>query len=394
MNKKDAAVLDIIKISLSSDNGHVSLPEIDDYDAVFQELKDQAVITLTAEMLNLLPINDELRHRWQKTVFQYIYYGTILRKEEERVLQLLNEVEVCIIKGSAAAVYYPNPFLRTFGDIDLLVQPKDFQHCIEILIGNGYQNADPNRPTGRNIQLRKKRFEVELHQSYFGGRFMQTADRRDEKLFDAMHVCEFRQIGEHTFPMFDDVNNGMILLHHFHRHIIDGVGIRHLIDWMMFVSAVCDDNYWNNTFMGVAEQLDLVIFAKTITRMCQLYLGLSNTITWCQGANDEYCESFMEYLFQKGNFGKKSKRTGDELVLSKLTMHRNIKDEWKQLKEQGIENWPKAKKYPILKKVAWVHQIMIYIRKIIRMKAFGQLFKQKKKAALRNKMFRDFHVIK
>lgn len=396
MNEKDAAVLRIISASLFPEQGRQFIHEYKnvDFDAVYCELKDQAVLSLTAGLLRDLPLRDELRQRWKTTVYQTVYNGAILSEAEKQALNTLEGINVCVMKGSASAIYYPNPEIRTFGDIDLLVHPKDFQSAMERLIAIGYRVQDPERPTGRNVQLFKGQVEVELHQSYFGGRYMKERDARDEQLFKAMSTCEHRNIGKHVFPMFDDANNGMILLHHLHRHILDGVGLRHLIDWMMFVNQVCNDDYWHSTFHAISEQLDLVVFAKAITRTCQLYLGLPQTITWCQDVDESYCETFITYLLQKGNFGKKSKPTGEEMVLSKLSMRKGIGEEWKQLQKRGAVNWPLAQKHPVLAKVAWIRQIGIYVMKLIRMKALRQVISQRRKAAERNRMFRAFNVIK
>ena len=394
MRPVDAATLKVIRAALFPNEERDTFSDNIDYEAVYNELNNQAIISLTANIIHFLPIKDELLQRWKKAVYQHIFIGTMLSMEEAHVLQLLKDVEVCIMKGSAAAVYYPHPEIRTFGDIDLLVHPKDYQHCIEIFIEDGFKTLDPERPTGRNIQLIKGRVEVELHQSYFGGRFMQGADERDEQLFNAMSTRQYKQIFNHMFPMFDDMYNGMILLHHFHRHILDGVGIRHLIDWMMFVSKVCDDEYWEKSFQKVAQQLDLEVFAKTITRMCQLYLGLQQTITWCHDVDKKNCELFMEYLFESGNFGKKKQHNIDELILSKMSKRKDFRQEWLILQKKGLENWNLVQRYPILSPLAWVYQLCKYVGKIVQMKAIKQLIRQRRKAAERNRMFRLFHVIK
>lgn len=394
MRPIDTEMLKVIRAALLPNEERDKFSDNIDYEAVYSELNNQAVISLTGDIMYSLPIKGELLQRWEATVYRMVFIGTKLSSVEAHVLQLLKDVEVCIMKGSAAAIYYPHPEIRTFGDIDLLVHPKDYQHSIEILIEDGFEVLDPERPTGRNIQLFKDGVEVELHQSYFGGRFMQEADKRDERLFKAMATCQYKHIYNHMFPMFDDENNGMILLHHFHRHILAGVGLRHLIDWMMFVSRVCDDDFWYNKFQNVVKQLDLIVFAKTITRMCQLYLGLRQTITWCHDVDEKNCELFMEYLLESGNFGKKQQQTVDSLVFSRMSTRKSFLQEWKLLQKKGLENWCLVQKYPALSGLAWLYQLGIYAGKILRMRAITPMLTQHRKAAECNRMFRAFHVVK
>ena len=63
-----------------------------------------------------------------KTSYQQIAYYIRYTYEEQELIRLLEShgIPLVILKGAAAAVYYPVPSRRSFGDIDFLVSPERF----------------------------------------------------------------------------------------------------------------------------------------------------------------------------------------------------------------------------------------------------------------------------
>ncbi len=57
-----------------------------------------------------------------------------------RTINSTNEhnIDMVILKGAAASIYYPRPDLRVMGDIDFFVHPQKFQKTYQILLENGY----------------------------------------------------------------------------------------------------------------------------------------------------------------------------------------------------------------------------------------------------------------
>ena len=126
--------------------------------------------------------------------------------------------------------------------------------------------------------------------------------------------------------------------------------------------------------------------AVTVTRMCQLYLGLSEDITWCRDADENLCHKLMAHTLSQGNFGRKQDRKlhGAVGVLNALDSDLNF---FQLLHRHGCYNWKAVKKHPWLKPFAWLYQLIRYIRKAFRKGLpFGALRKasrqQKKNADL------------
>ena len=53
-----------------------------------------------------------------------------------------NIIPFVIIKGTAAAVYFPSPASRTYGDIDIYLSEEHFEFAKSLLESNGYKYID------------------------------------------------------------------------------------------------------------------------------------------------------------------------------------------------------------------------------------------------------------
>lgn len=88
-------------------------------------------------------------------------------------------IEARVLKGPAAAhLDYPDPALRSFGDIDLLVRSTDFDPAVSELTGHGYRRRFPeprpgfDRRFGKGVALwNPAGREVDLHRTLAFGPF-------------------------------------------------------------------------------------------------------------------------------------------------------------------------------------------------------------------------------
>jgi len=90
-----------------------------------------------------------------------------------------HRVEARVLKGPATAhLDYPDPALRSFGDIDLLVRSADFDAAVSTLAANGYRRRFPeprpgfDRRFGKGVALwNPAGREVDLHRTLAFGPF-------------------------------------------------------------------------------------------------------------------------------------------------------------------------------------------------------------------------------
>ncbi len=183
------------------------------------------------------------------------------------------------------------------GDIDFWVPQNRFEDAKVALATAEYNEGSFN---GRHIDYRKNGFTFELHHH-----FSSDIDVEDY-IANGLINRDFNIIDSHEFPMLPKLENGLVLLVHIRQHIVGGLGLRQIVDWMMFAHTYLSDEYWNKTFKHVANEKGLEDLASVTTRACQIYLGLTDSITWCNNADGDTCQLLMQCILTSGNFGRKN----------------------------------------------------------------------------------------
>ena len=159
----------------------------------------------------------------------------------------------------------------------------------------------------------------------------------------------------HELP---DYINGLVLIDHINQHLEGGLGLRQIIDWMMFVDKCLPDEKAPE-FLAEAERIGLDKLAVVCTRMCEIYLGLSPR-EWCAKADVKLCEQLMDYVMACGNFGNK-KQTDADISEKAFTYASSLKSGFGLLQSQGMINWGAAQRHKILRPFAWIYQLFRYI---------------------------------
>ncbi|MBR4711024.1 MAG: nucleotidyltransferase family protein [Clostridia bacterium] len=316
---------------------------------VYAELREQALSLLAAAILPEMDVPDDLRRAWQTENYAQVMYGVRLRRVQER---LPLSVPYAILKGSAAAQYYPRPDLRTMGDIDLITRREDFDTACGDLLKDGYAENTVPEADGviRHRRFLKDGIEVEMHAYYAVLNDPDAAGCLDDLIIGGISPS-------HLLP---DMINGLVLLEHISRHLEDGLGLRQIIDWMMFVHRCLPDARWPE-FSAMADRVGLSRLAVITTRMCGIYLGLPAR-AWCADADEQICGRLMDYLMACGNFGQKLSREelrSETLMLAMWTP----KSMFSLLQRHGLYNWKAAQRHRALRPFAWIYQIGRYLVK-------------------------------
>ena len=356
---------DLIKSLFSTTNNSEYVIERE----TFEELKKHSIETLFVPVLSQLRIPDELRKEWKNKCIQQISYNTKCQYIQNC---LPITVPYIILKGTSAARYYPYPEYRALGDIDIITKREDFDKALQMLLDHGYTIT---KVIDREIELEKNNIPVELHRYFASLHDPQKAKYMDDLIIENINPS-------HILP---DEINGLVLLEHISQHLEKGLGLRQIIDWMMFVDECLPDNRWSE-FQKYVSAIGLEQLAIVATKMCELYLGLPHR-EWCNQADECLCTQLMDYIMVCGNFGNSRSQsigTGENVFYyfnaPKTFLH--------LLQERGLVNWKATKKWAFLRPFAWIYQMIRYAtRGLNREDAFPELMKEYKAAKQRNKMF-------
>ena len=193
--------------------------------------------------------------------------------------------------------------------------------------------------------------------------------------------------------MLSKLERGLICLSHISQHMEGGLGLRQIMDWMLYVHAVVDDAYWIDVFEKEVEKIGLKQLAIVTTRMCQIYFGLPDSITWCKNADANLCEELMDYIMNNGNFGGKDAMSHKTMFV--LRIMRRPRQFFASLQLAGSKTWKLLRKYPWLKPFAWIYQLFRWANRGLRRKDFAKnMVKDMKKARREDVFFDNLGVVR
>ena len=378
MDQVSQAVLALLRGALWGEE--VVYPADTDWQAVTKELQAQAIMGVIAgsDIPECVPA--QTRAQWENLALLQGSRFYQLLHQQDQLLALLtkNDISLVILKGMAAAVYYPAPEMRTMGDVDFLVPRDQVEKTYDLMRANGYELYLEKEAHNKHIELQKAGIRFELHR-YFG--IFDSVDKMaymDDILQKGLQNIEWRACAESRFPMLPPLENGLVLLEHAAGHFRDGLGLRHITDWMLYAHACLTDDFWAGAFYPAAKALGLDAFAKVLTKMCQRYLGLPASMHWCQGAEEASCDQLMAYVLEQGNFGSKQTDVGGK-VTRLLGTHKGIGEWLRLLQLSGLNHWEAVKRHPFLKPFAWIYGAGRYAHLALGRKNGIALVRQEKK---------------
>ena len=340
----------------------------------YMMLKEHSVDTLAALLLSSLQMPDDLRKEWKNRIIQQVVYNTRCNYLEDH---LPITAPYVILKGTSAAQYYPHKEYRVMGDIDIITERKFFDKTAQELVNDGYVIK---KELEREVGFVKDGIMVELHR-YFAS----LNDPKQAKYMDDLIIENINP--SHVLP---DSINGLVLLEHINQHLEVGLGLRQIIDWMMFVDKCLPDEKWPE-FQIYSRNIGLESLAIVATKMCELYLGLPPR-EWCSQADRKLCKQLMDYVVTCGNFGNTRSEnigTGENFFYFGSTPRSFIG----LLQERGLVNWGMAQKHTVLRPFAWLYQIIRYALKgFNREDAPAELVKEYRAAKQRIAMFEALGV--
>ena len=133
---------------------------------LYQLAKQHDVSHLIADALirnNLLPENDPVTEAYNRALMTAAYREIHLRETTECIRSVFNKGEIPFIplKGTIMRGFYPEPWMRTSCDIDILVHESDIGRAVELLKENEFETDGIQH--FHDISLFRNGVHLELH---------------------------------------------------------------------------------------------------------------------------------------------------------------------------------------------------------------------------------------
>ncbi len=349
----EQALMDLLANNLFGCGRSVSVCT-DEWDYIWHESYVQAVpLTLFANGINS-DIPQEMATHIKAKIGEIVLSVSRRIGEHTFIHRLLTEagIDYTIIKGFACSLYYPDPLTRWLGDVDFLVDPCDEEKTVKVLGDKGFTEISTIGESHRVFSYKGCRYE--LHTEPAGIPSGEMGEVVKGYLSDTITTAKSQAtvFGQLNVP--DEFHHGLIILLHMSHHLNgEGIGLRHLCDWAVFVGALGIEKF-KEMFEMPLKDMGLWHFALVLTEVCCEYLGCGIS---CFDDEDlsEIAAEFLCDLFEGGNLGQKSdNRAHEALVLSSEKPDNSyIKNLFESANRIVYKNWGFCRKVKILLPVGW-----------------------------------------
>ncbi len=179
-------------------------------------------------------------------------------------------IRTVVLKGIAVGLNYPDPLRRPCGDLDCyLMGDYEKGNVLAETLG-----AHVEYEFYKHSEFSYKGLMVENHQFCTAVRGSRRAKRFERLLQSLLHDEGTTKIGETSLDNPSPMFNALFLTHHAKGHfLVEGIALRHLCDWGMFVHRHCEDLDWGK-FNSYCIQYGLQYFADSMTRLSRDLLGI------------------------------------------------------------------------------------------------------------------------
>lgn len=257
---------------------------------------DLANIVGQALIKNGLIKNDEIKAEFQKEVIFSIYRYEHLNYELTKLCEALEQAKISFIplKGSVIRRYYPEPWMRTSCDIDILVHREELQTAVSYLTKQlGYRYDSQN---SHDISMfTHGGVHIELHYDLVEDNLVNFAA---VALKCAWNTAVRHNDSEFQYEMTDEIFYSYHIAH-MAKHFIGtgGCGVRPFLDIWILNHYIAFDKQKREKLI---EDCGLSVFAKQAELLSEIWFG--------NAEHTDVTKQMEEYILRGGVYGIRENR--------------------------------------------------------------------------------------
>ena len=298
---------------------------------------DLAHLVGNALLKNGWVTEESIKAKFQKQVVLAVYRCERMNDELNRLRKALNEAKIPFVplKGAVLRQYYPEPWMRTSCDIDLLVRENDLERATDRIVSELAYRQQAKGPHDVGF-LSESGVHLELHYSL-----------SEEKSVGSMGEI-LQSVWKETEPVGNSfeyiLSDEMFYYYHIahmakHFAVLGGCGIRPFLDLFLLDHVEGTDTAQRDCLLdrgGLSE------FANAARRLSRVWFGGEPM--------DALSEKMQDYILRGGSFG-----TTDNRVAAKKRSGGRAK----YLLSRMFIPYARLKRYyPILERHKWLMPVM------------------------------------
>lgn len=226
-----------------------------------------------------------------------------------------NGIAYVVFKGLAVARHYPEPFVRTMGDVDFYVPQRDFLRAVDVIERGLHVEMDKEDVDKHySFDWQGIRFEMHYQIETFGNRrhqrrFNRMIDEAMTEHTDSFTVCD--SDGNETevcvLPPTEDLI--VVFKHWFNHLLVEGVGLRQTLDLVVLLNAY-RDKINAGRLMTALDGIGYMKAFRAMLAMMKQNFGMDWTDSFfvSDRRDERYAGKLMATVMESGNFGRKAYR--------------------------------------------------------------------------------------
>lgn len=300
---------DFLKYCLQED-AHIpdNLNDID-WDELYEFGKKQAILGIF--FYGIKKLSDSVCRPNKSQIFKWYSASLFIERANKQaykdaaaltsLFQKKFGVRSCILKGQTNALMYPDPYMRTPGDIDLWTDAKvldviRFSRLLDNKGEIGYHHIE--------LSYFKTPVEVHFFPSFMGNLWHEFRLRRfftqcREKQFN-MHTALPDDMGM-ICTLTDDFNRVFQMSHLMHHFFFEGIGLRQMVDYYYLLRHGFTEEERKKT-IRLFKNTGMYKFASAVMYVMKEIFGLPDQYLLME-PNSRIGKMLVSEMLQSGNFG-------------------------------------------------------------------------------------------
>lgn len=275
---------------------------------------------------------DELSQLFSRHIYATLLRYESIKSEQNQIYQVFEKEGIVFVplKGAVIRAYYPEPWIRTSCDIDILVREEDLERAKEALVSSlgytvgKYNYHDISMYTTANVH-------VELH-----FKILENEEQIDpllEKVWDYVGPVA---PGRSQYAMTPEYLIFHVMAHMCYHFINGGCGVRFVMDMWLLKNNL---PYKEDILLQLCQLCGLDTFASAVGKLSGVWFG--------EDEHDAITKNMEQYIVHSGIFGtsetkvmaRKTKTDGrGKYLLGRIFMPY----------KEARASYPKLEKYPFL----------------------------------------------
>ena len=345
-----------------------SQPQPVDYEKLYRLSVEHQVVPLIYNQIYFFPdFPEDIKAYWKREALRISAFQTMKTDRFLRLYAKLLEkgLKVIVVKGIICRSLYPSPDNRPSNDEDIYVEKAYFQQVKDIFIQEGMVIVEESDDVTTFVD-KVCGLSIELHTALFSKSSKAYGNYQD--LFDHAfdHTVTHRIMCVDVYSLSYDLHLLFLILHFVKHFLHGGVGIRQVVDIMMYSEAYGQEINWQQIYRTL-DKINALDLMENVFALAHQHLGFdTGKISLPEDYREDNCDyqDLLDDIMDAGIFGKSSV---ERLHSSTMTLNATATGKTSVLRSafpKAVDiagRYPYLKKYPVLLPIAWIDRIFHYL---------------------------------